>query len=357
MVDETLANKQNQDRVFGLDLLRLFFFVSIYGYHAHDFFYGANPTSFDVNRPLLWELGNLWARLGAFSGFALVFLTFFLYGMKNKPAPKTLIIFLLPIFWFIFCALNTSKDYLSFRLVWDIYPLLFCSFVMIWFLEKFFSRLQSIVFILCLLALFYGKAPILREKPGFLTEMLVGLCPLDYGDWPIFPWLSLPYVGYFCGKQAKLYDESLRKLYAVDLPLSLAIGGFYLYSFDAYFNTPLGTSWACYTFNRPGWQFCSHLAFWAYMTRLSFVLGESKFLRFVSGLAINRHFFLAYFLHYGILFALAAIFHAHGLMTEPFALNIVFIAGLLATEILTAYLVKLWNIDPKGSKLGRALVS
>lgn len=332
----------SHERILGIDCIKTFLFLCIYLFHMHDFFYALDPSSFFHSPPIFWQLGELVARLGAFAGFATLALTFFLFGMKRSLPSFWFILVILPCFWLVFCAITALKDLNTPSLIWDIYPLIFVSFLAIAFIELFsLPTLEAFFAILSAILLIFPPRELSFLSPGFMKEMLIGLCPIDYADWPLLPWIGLSYLGYYVGKFAKKHARRLAKAYCWEYGVGFFIlVNLYLHR-KAYFATPLNMSWACYNFHRQADDFWAHLLFWALLVRLSLLakvqqaLAGSLWCRWPSKLAINQSFYLAYFLHYIVLFSLLGILRSHELASNACALNATLFFGPILTEGLS----------------------
>jgi hypothetical protein len=301
-------NSPDTERLIGIDWLRLWAFLAITVFHGSWFFWPEVLGPPDPLPTALWRVLSAFAHYSSFSGFTVVLVTAFLLGRKRDvfDGKRWLPVFLLGGF-VLFTLLLTWREG-RFSFAWDVYPFLLLSFVSgDWILRKLPER-YLLAFALTCVALvcvpFWG----LRESiPGspLLVSVLVGLCPEDYADWPLLPWVFLVWWGLAWGR---IMRNRRAESDALLWPL-VVVAASGLVSAAVYFGrTPLGDLWACYNFRPPfaiAIELFVGLAAALHLTTLRPVnawLSRHSWTSWPSKLAINRHFFLAYVVHYVALF-------------------------------------------------------
>lgn len=341
-------NDTNRLRIYGFDLIRITAFIAIIAFHSSWVVYLDVNGAPDPLPTFSTHLAELYSRALSFSGFVVILLSSFLIGMRSGKYAKS---FWLPFFlffgWGVFCFLTYVKEK-EFSFEWDIYPLLAIGLFTGGFLLKqskavriFFTALS--VLMLCIP---FWKIGWFYTLPFYVGQIFVGQCPQDYADWPIFPWVGLMWLGMLGGSLTqdavdKNFDFRFRKWEAF-----AAFGIlFYLYQFrGAYYHTPLGNGWACHNFRQEPQAFWAHLLFWIALIRISLnptvntFLSKRRFVHFISNLAMNRHFFLAYLLHYIVLFAISGFLEAEQNPTL-FVIDVITILEVPVTELCTRFII------------------
>jgi hypothetical protein len=105
-----------------------------------------------------------------------------------------------------------------------------------------------------------------------------------------------------------------------------------------YYATPLGNEFACSVFRRPPLELWAHELWIFWIVRLSLLpsvqtaLARAAVPRWISRRAINRRFFISYFVHYPLCFAAAALAAQAGVLFSPWSYIAAFTACVLATE-------------------------
>lgn len=349
-------------RLLGLDLIRLLCFVGIVVFHSTWVIWKGPFGPPDPLPTAIWTYALLYARVFAFSGFVIVFLTSFLIGTswgaerkcgwgrvrtsaRISLAPK--LYFILGA-WLTFCLCVYLREGV-FHLMWDVYPLLFVGIVSGRTLLRFPSkRLGFFVMIAgAMLSVPFWTFSVEKLLPFWWGEVFFGHCPEDYADWPLLPWIGLVWLGMIGGKTfAEKLKESGGSAFRFRKSEWLIWGPglcmFIVFS-DAYFHTLLGDGWACYTFRQSPPVFWGHFLFWAFLVRLSFhprvqrFLNETRLFTWVSHLAISRSFYLAYLTHFLLIFALVGLLDPQQKAEAPWVLNAILLLNLPLTEILVRF--------------------
>lgn len=343
-----------RQRWLGIDLIRLVAFGAITVYHA-SFVLWLAPEGPPSPLPTpLWDAALKYARLFAFSGFTLAFLCSFLFGFNHRASRKRkwLPLFLL-LGWITFSLCVQLRDLGTMRLAWDIYPLLAIGFTLgSWLITqrqatKLFAALVSVA---TLWIPFWklGLEKTITTNPYFL-EVLVGRCPADYADWPVLPWLALILLGVLAGDslRALIFAQGLQilKVHRSEVGIWIALSAFFLTAPLAYYSTPLGDSWSCFNFRQDPQVFWARFSGCLLTLRIAFLPQLQAFLvrqswaRFISGLAISKHFFLAYLIHFVVLFALVGALSPDVYNPPPWLADLVLIACLPLTELATRAII------------------
>jgi len=298
-------------RYLGLDLIRLFFFVSIIIFHATWFFWPQEEGPPFPAETFLWEWYLKVARTGAFGGFAILFLSSFLYGARGKFSfiPRSRLLFFV-FGWASFSWMLQWRELTEFHWAWDIYPLLLSGFITApWVLRQGTWIIYFSGGLLSLPLWNWVRLPF-----PWLQEALIGQCPQDYADWPLLPWIALLWLGARLGMWAKNQDPDKLSHWNpkekwIWIPVSI---GFFS-SATTYYQTPGGDAWACYTFRQSPWDFWMHLLFLGFLMRISLLdIAQQKLYgnpisQFLSSLALHRRFYLAYYVHYVAIFLVEVI--------------------------------------------------
>ena len=115
---------RGEGRLYGLDLIRTLAFLAILIFHW-SWAVWIDPSGPPNPMPTsLGALANTYARAFSFSGFTIVFLSFFLIGYRGSSYRKKN---WLPVFFlagFLLFSLCTFLKERGFPFTWDIYPLL-----------------------------------------------------------------------------------------------------------------------------------------------------------------------------------------------------------------------------------------
>ncbi len=334
-----------EQRIYGFDLIRLIAFQAIIIFHC-SWAIWLNPSGPPDPLPTpIWRFMEVYARMFSFSGFVIVFMTSFLLGIKESDYRKK---FWLPIFllggWllFWFCTYLKEKDLFIFQ--WDIYPFLVVGWLSgRWILNcQRKLRVAFAILSVVLLCIPFWKIQSARQLPFWLGQILVGLCPEDYADWPILPWIALIWLGMLVGhfmRARKRVGQLFFAFYKVEYFIAGLMIPAFLSLRARYFVTRLGDGWSCFTFRQELWVFWTHMLFWMGLLRLSLhpvvqnTLAASKIVRMLSSLAINRHFFLAYLGHYLLIFALIGLWDPQQTADNKLFLDSIVLLVLPLSEI------------------------
>ncbi len=293
-------NPINQ-RLWGADVVRFFSFYAILFFHmtyalwARD---GLNVV------PVSIPLFETYARLFAFSGFSVLLVSFFLIGLKRKSQKGPLAI------WILCFAIAWSALASDYPNIWDIYPFLLVTLgVLYLFKVANVPPLALVAVGAALTSIPFWRLEEYLHLGSWLESVLWGACrEFTLGDWPLLPWVGFPIFAFGLGRWAqqtglKSWLKGEKCLWAIALPGSLFFLG-------SYFQTPLGDDFSCFVFRRPPIEFWAHQLWILFILRISFLFPMST--SWFARRAVNRHFYLVYFLHYPLCLAMAALIHRTG---------------------------------------------
>lgn len=295
------------DRLIGLDLIRFIAIIAITEFHFNEAVFVSDLAVFSWQEGFWYELMSAYARVFSFSGFIIIALTCFLFGLtsqfqklKSKHIPLVL---LLTIGAFVILPLYGGDGEYFFE--WDIYHFLIFNFILLWLLKnrsfKFFAFVGGVSFFI-LWVPFWELKGLIPMGPLF-EEILLGRCEnYKIGAWPILPWSGLVGLFYFLGLWAKKYRKDLRLMHKWDLlfiPALLASIPF----LGSYYSVLIGPSFYCFMNRHEPYIFWSHLIWLIFFIRLSFWdtynqnLHKLKIVVWISQLKWSTRFGLCYLTH------------------------------------------------------------
>jgi uncharacterized membrane protein len=300
--------KRTPKRLVIIDLIRAASFIAIVIFHMTYALWGRTGLNVIPDTQLSTQVLEIYGRLLGFSGFTVLFLSFFLFGYQPNRNWKKLWITLFG-FFLVWAALSGEFPY-----IWDVYPYLLVVILLAAFLRSWPGWIVASIGAIVVSIPFWRLESYLNWPP-IVTGTMFGNCTLSNGvgeDWPLLPWIGLPIFALGVGQLAHRHAKRLQNF-------SFAEGVFWLLALvstapylGGYFSVPIGDHFACYVFRRPPVTFWSHQLCLILLLRVGFLpavnnwLESRSFFKWLSGLAINRSFFLAYFVHYPYCLAWAA---------------------------------------------------
>jgi hypothetical protein len=343
--------------IHGLNVLRLIFFQAILVFHLC---WGLWPDG-SLPDTLIWNVASKFAWEFCASGFFIVALTCFLIGWRTQSKGRKAIFFAFLLGgWGLFSLLQSAYDLLhgfstQVWMSWDIYPLLALGLLTAKLADRgrgwlWLGGLGA--FLLWIPFWHYEESKVL---PLFPWHILIGNCREGYADWPIFPWIGLVWLGFSVGRwwKEKFADEPLRRIEKIEwVAWTMAL----LASFPflrTYAFSPIGENWACYVFRQPTYEFWAHLVVFAFCLRISFTPGLQRWLEArplvspLGKLCISRRFWLAYLLHYPLLFSVLWGVKSYGLPPGHWALDMAVLFSLPAVEMCTRLAEKAFTLVNK----------
>lgn len=320
------------ERLYAVDILRWFSFLAILIFHMSFALWAALGLNTIPEQNWSGRWLEAYGRTFAFSGFSVLFLSFLLFGFRGHSYPK----FSRLSFYILIFAVVWSFTVEEFPYWWDIYPYLLVCFALLAGLRATkISPLLVAVLGGTLLSIPFWQLEAILNWPLWLKTLTLGACQSrgDLGDWPLLPWIGLPIMAYGVGQlmaENRVRLSSIRPaeflLWAVALTVSVPYLG-------KYYVTPLGELFGCYIFRRPPLEFWAHMIPLFTLLRISLLsqsskwLAQNRFIQWFSRRPVNRGFFVIYFMHYPLAFAIAGGAHALDLTFSLYSLTMT--CGLL----------------------------
>jgi hypothetical protein len=344
----------NDARLHGLDYIRLISFFAIATFHVSLIHYHT-PAIDIAEQSLVIKATEQISRVLSFSGFTICFLSSLLTAFSGSSLTKRIRLFaFLLVGWTVFSALMSTPE--DTWLVWDIYPLIFSGILLCTLVQARSEKVLRALGILgfCMLWVPFWEFGHLVALPAALqTTLGFSDCATDVVEWPVFPWLGLVTFGYWAGNEARRkWQSSDRSFFRI----SSKEGAFWAVAlaastleFGNFYGIKLGSAFACEAYRQPPVIWWSHFLWPLAMIRLSFDprvqdwLGRFRLSRFVSNLAINRKFWLAYFTNYLFCYVLSMLVTWSEVeRTEWNTTVIAFIAVFLVpmTEVLVRIIIR-----------------
>jgi uncharacterized membrane protein len=312
-------------RILGIDLIRFVSFYAILVFHLSYGFWG-EFGHMDVAVDSRWlDPFEIYARALVFSGFTIVFISFFLYGLKPAFSRKWNYLWILLLIFLVVWTYATEEV----TDTWDIYQFLLATVFAIALVKAIRIPIKALaLFSFTLVNIPFWKLeglwPALSPR---LEAALWGNC-LGHGtmaDWPLLPWIAYPLLGFSVGvlvRENRADFDSMSRaegaLWALALLAAIPFMG-------AYYVTPLGTDFGCYVFRRPPLEFWAHQIWIWFFVRVSLTnvvqerLVASRAAAWISRCQVNRRFFLVYFLHFPLVFLCSHLAQASGSTYRPWA--------------------------------------
>lgn len=285
-----------------IDLMRALAFFAIIIFHASYTLWA--PAGYDrVPEPDLWVWPlEAYARALSFSGFTIILLSFFLFGFKNEIGRGWQRLWLILAGFFVVWAVVSG----SFPYIWDIYPYLLIVLALAGWTRRWPGWWLVILGGITVSTPFWNLEPTLKW-PDWLSGPLFGNCSVNDSlgdDWPLLPWIGYPIFALGLGRLARDHEPRLRGMKRLEIFFWVVVLALSLTQIGEYYVTPLGNRFACYIFRRPLETFWAHQIWVIFLVRLGFLpavhtwLSRSTVINWLSRRAVNRRFFLAYFIHY-----------------------------------------------------------
>ena len=346
------------NRMHGLDAIRLVSFFAIATFHISLIHYFETDIVI-ANESIIIRIVEQIARALAFSGFTIVFLTSLLTSISSSSTLNRIRLFSFLIFgWFVFSALMNKPD--DMFLVWDIYPLLFSGILIATIVETYFVRLVPALGIIgfCMLWIPFWDFMQLTDRDVSEVWIVFGLASCDVGaiEWPILPWIGLPWFGYACGLAIKkfiaagrLSELNFKKKEAM---FWLGVLGAASFGFGSFYHIKLGSNFSCEAYRQSPFIWWAHFCWVLFFIRLSFdgrvqaKLASMRLFRFISNLAISRKFWLAYFLNYLLAYSLSWIVDTTEVEKTRWQVPVIATIAVCFvpfTEIVLRFIIWIWE--------------
>lgn len=322
-------------RLVAVDILRYFSFLAILFFHM-SFALWAPLGLIDVpTQSWSGHAIEFYARAFSFSGFTVLFLSFFLFGFRGRENRKFA---RLPIYILCFAIVWTATVE-EFPYWWDIYPFLLVALVLLVAVKKIPAGALAVISGTVVSIPFWNSEFIL-STPAWLTTIAVGICSTrgDLGDWPLLPWVAYPLFAFAIGKLTFQNRDKLSRISRGEaLVWILALTGC-ASQIGKYYVTTIGENFGCFVFRQEPLAFWAHQIPIFFLLRISFLkparewLEQQPIARWFSTRPVNRYFFLIYFIHYPLAHLIAAIVNRAGLTLHPYSLSIACLSLVAAVE-------------------------
>jgi len=348
MPDNLSPNPTSPGRIRGIDIIRLVSFYAILVFHLSYAFWARDHFSIVAVKSWWLVPFEVYARLLVFGGFTILFLSFFLFGLKPSVSGKWKYLWLLLLLFLVVWNFTTEELIDT----WDIYPFLIASVLAVGLVR--WLKIPAAVVAFCgfiIVSIPFWLFEGFFNLPAELEVALWGRCQdsANMADWPLLPWIGYPLLAFAVGNLVRRCRHEFnnwapgeRWVWMVALLGSLPFLG-------NYYVTPLGMDFGCYVFRRPVLEFWAHQIWIWFMVRASLTGGVQGWLEnqpwahWISARQVNRRFFLVYFAHYPLVFLFGELAHELGL-------------AYWAAAYVTAYLSMVLLLEGLPVVIGRIFV-
>jgi hypothetical protein len=319
--------------------------LPIISFHANEtaLFVDRNPFRADESfYPYLYAV----FQYLSFSGYTVLGLTAFLYGMKGRTFLQWIrLILLLLVGVLVLAWVEGDGSFYVLNFDWDIYAFLLCAFFSLFLIQL--SSISIYVFgglglaLLCIPFWNLVPEPLTRQS---MFSILIGSCRVSDaggGGWPVLPWIGLPWFFFAAGHVIRQSVQVRSWLGSWSwsenvIWFSLLVASVFAWN-GGYGGVPLGPGFGCFTFRRPPLVFWSHMIWILFAMRLAFVpwlnrkFSKIAAVQWVSGLQWSKNFGLCYLVQ---LIWLGLGSFAHDLyLREPRYFDLYILSILPLTEI------------------------
>ncbi|MCO4754555.1 MAG: hypothetical protein KC478_08725 [Bacteriovoracaceae bacterium] len=295
-------------RIYGIDVIKLIILFPIVYFHLNEFVFGTNQFPLG-DSAIFYNTIYPFTSFFAFSGVALVFLSFFLFGYKKSNTAA--IAKLVPIFFlgqFLFNKIfNTTSSWYSFE--WDIYSYLGASILFLVLINKIGNITARGV---ALASLFIIPFQELVASTVAQNPLLFAYCENNSViTWPLIPWIGLPALGYLLGEFSR--DKDTATLGHKELIGWLIVLAGCAPFLGAYQGAPVGDDLYCFVFGRSKIDLLAHMLVIFFLIRLSLVesinsaLSKNKTILFITRTMWVKKLWLCYIVH-GVILGIASGF-------------------------------------------------
>ncbi len=306
MVSHNETKILSKERYFSVDLIRLLSMVAIAHFHLHEatFYTNEHHTSHAFFE---WPL-EPFSRFMAFSGFTIVFLSYFLIGLKGLTAKKMKQL-LIVAFIGTLLIVGVFFDGEVLLLEWDIYPFIATASLLIFLLSRipyalFVGSIGSVIMI--------ALPPQTWVFPQWQNQWFYGPLFGNYhlvgeGSWPLIPWMGLPILAFSLGRFLRRHPEkqdTLKSIGRIEIlfwGLALVASSFY---WGAFYHVQVGSDFYKFVQNVPRIPWLAHMIFVFLSIRLGFVqpinlwAQKTPSVAWISKLYLNQRFFFFYIVNW-----------------------------------------------------------
>ncbi len=323
-------------RILGLDLLKILTLVAIAIFHANEFVFFSDEFPLGWSSPIL-KTFFYYARLFGIGGQVLVSIIYFLFGYTKKSRHQLLKIS-------FFSILGQVLLGIAFKTIeWDIYSYIFSVNILIIIFPFFYSyNFYSLIFSLCVLLISPNTFQSFFEPTSFLALLTGNFNQSSSGSWPLLPWAFLAILFYQLGILARESNKFLfwqkNEIFFWIFALVISLPGL-----GHYYNLPIGPNFYHFAFYQSSYIFFSNFIPFLFLGRISLLNGTQEFLanknlpNFIYQTYWNQHLGLTYLcsiLYLGIGINLKNLFFEHPFTFDLFFLGIMPISEGIARLIV-----------------------
>lgn len=315
--------------IHGINLVKLVALVSILVLHANEFIF---YTDIHPIPSVIYNVFLLFARCHVISGQVLVFIIYFLFGLKNKGNKSLVKISLFALLGQAVLTLIFMTEGQKFE--WDIYLFIAASNLLLILFTAVREYLASLVF-----AFFILWIP--AEFFEFPQPEI----------WPLVPWFFLASFAFSAGRIVSLNLSTLEKFKTWEWGVWMACALLSFPFLGAYFHTPIGPNYYRFALYQKPWIFWAN--FWPYLflIRLSFLSSIQTWFESLSVIkALSQlhwcRFMGQLYLMSVILLGIAAS-QSDFFLRHPLWFDVFFISVMPVCELISRALrFNLWNKLP-----------
>jgi len=315
--------------IHGINLVKLIALVSILVLHANEFIF---YTDIHPIPSVIYNVFLLFARCHVISGQVLVFIIYFLFGLKNKSNKSLVKISLFALLGQLVLTLIFMSEGQKFE--WDIYLFIAASNLLLILLSSVRQRFAFLIF----------SFFILWVPAEFFTFPQPEI-------WPLVPWFFLASIAFTAGGLVSKNFISLEKFKTWEWGVWLAMAALSLPFLGAYFHTPIGPNYYRFALYQKPWVFWAN--FWPYLflIRLSFLSSIQTWLESLSLIrALSQlhwcRFMGQLYLMSVILLGIAAT-QSDFFLQHPFWFDVFFVSVMPVCELISRGVRRIhWNKLP-----------
>lgn len=329
-----------RQRILLLDFLRIFSVLIIAPYYLNDFSLYAplKGSAFAFVNFILYAI-----KFFAFSGFVLVFLVFFIMGLKKNTKNLS---FTWSYLFLGFCSLSLFAGYSFFQwsFHWDTYHFVALSFVILLIINFFsVSPKKQVIFGALLLCIPFWNFSIFYSN-SILQEAIIGVCGsgISRGTWPLLPWLGLVFFANGLGALYRINQKALSQISRHQFIFWIALTTGCLFFWGAYSKMSYGPEANCFIHRQSPWIFWVHFIVFLFFVRLAFLQKVQCFLQNYRCPAVIAK--LSWSTHFGFSFIVFLLINA--LFGEYFYFllekdNLYLLLFSWSAVVLTHFIVKI----------------
>lgn len=335
-------------RLYALDLLRSCAILVVTFYHVWESAFGEAKMLFLAKEAIFGILTPFFLDYWGYSGLILALISFFLIGLSNRKLNWQR--YLLVSFGLIGMMAHDQANISDLNSwTWNLYAYLLVSLLVVQLIPNHRKTLLvlsgfSLLSLLVPIELYQNLKSGLHP---YLQQMLIG--DLDVNTtigWGLLPWLSIPILGFSCGRLVKMQpkDSWLYQGFKNELWFLLLTSLILIVSFPMNPDINISqTGFYYYVFSGGLWFFWSRflvIFIWfriACLEPVNTYLGQFSWMRFISDLAWNKYFGLCYFVQFA--FLPWASQWSNYFKESPRLIDLYWVGLLITTELTARLLV------------------